>query len=166
MEYEQVNDIYKKDLAIANGISHYIELDCRYSEHEYIKKSILNSNLNNIFDLSNVDWDKCYLNTTTSILIDIKNMWNNGIKSSEKIAKKLNVHESTVIKYLKRANDLGLCEYSPHCYREGKKVLCVETGKIYHSIGSVKNDGYCSTFISKCCHGEYEIAYGLHWQFI
>lgn len=37
------NDIYKRNLAIENGISNYIELDCRYSTRDYIKNSIMNS---------------------------------------------------------------------------------------------------------------------------
>ena len=39
-------DRIKRELALKNGISEYIELDCRYSDKNYIKESIIKSNLN------------------------------------------------------------------------------------------------------------------------
>ena len=59
LEDEQSNDIYKKELALSNGINEYVVLDCRKSDLKWIKNSILNSDLNNMFDLSKVDWLKC-----------------------------------------------------------------------------------------------------------
>lgn len=57
LEEEQANDKLKYEMAIANGIEHYIVIDCRYSKFNYIKKNILESELNNLLNLSNVDWE-------------------------------------------------------------------------------------------------------------
>ena len=57
----QDNDIYKREMAIKNGIKeeNYIVLNCKKSEFGWVKDSILNSKLNDIFDLSDVNWEKC-----------------------------------------------------------------------------------------------------------
>lgn len=52
------NDHKKKQKALNNKIKedNYIVIDCRKSNIDFIKKSILNSKLNDIFDLSTIDW--------------------------------------------------------------------------------------------------------------
>ena len=73
LEEEQENDEYKKQLALKNNIDNYIILDCRKSELKWIKNSILNSDLNNIFNLNEVDWLKCEQNALGNpIIINIK----------------------------------------------------------------------------------------------
>ena len=53
---EQKNiDKDKKELALKNNISSYIEIDCRESSINWIRNSILNSDINKKFDLSKVD---------------------------------------------------------------------------------------------------------------
>lgn len=47
-----------------------------------------------------------------------------------------------------------------------KKILCIETGKIYESINSVKEDGYSPASVSNYCNNKQGIAYGLHWKFV
>ena len=36
-----------------------IRIDCKKSEKDYIKNNIIDSCLNDLFDLSNIDWDLC-----------------------------------------------------------------------------------------------------------
>ena len=166
---EKRNDIYKRKLALKNGIVSYIELDCRKSELEYIKQSILKSDLSFIFDLSFIDWNKCLENTKTSNIILCAEIWNNGIKNTKKISEMTGIHISSVISNLKKATQIGLCDYIKN-YKKNqsqyKPVQCIETGKIYESIKDVKKDGFCNTFVSKCCNGWIEVAHGLHWKFI
>lgn len=107
------NDKYKMDLAFENGVKYYIQLDCRKSDCEYIKKSILNSELNNMFDLSVVDWEKCNLNSLNSKVVEAANLWNGGIRSTSEISKILGVHHDTVVSHLKRMAKHGLCDYDP-----------------------------------------------------
>ena len=220
VEEEIKNDKYKKELALSNGIKYYIELDCRYSNFDYIKNNILKSDLSKIFDLSKIDWNKCFNSTTTSNVIICSDLWNDGIKDSSKISDITGIHISTVIKNLKRASQIGLCDYEVNynktkgkqeklklvcdLWNNGmkntkqisnttkisygyvirllkigkeqnlcdyyknrkKKVLCLETNKIYESIASVKYDGYFPSYVSEVCNGKREMAHNLHFKFI
>ena len=60
LEQIQENDKNKYNLAIENGIKpeNYIVIDCRKSDLEFIKNNIINSKLNEIFNLDNIDWNK------------------------------------------------------------------------------------------------------------
>lgn len=51
------NDRYKEQIAKENGIKIYLQLDCRYSYFKYIKKSIEQSNLSNMFNFNSIDWE-------------------------------------------------------------------------------------------------------------
>ena len=55
-------------MALTNGIKYYIELDCRYSKGEFIKRSIINSDLSKIYDLSQID----YKSKTTGKNLDLQ----------------------------------------------------------------------------------------------
>ena len=48
-----------------------------------------------------------------------------------------------------------------------KKVLCVETGKIYPSTHQIERElGYKHQGIVYACKGKYKQAYGFHWVYI
>ena len=68
LEFVKNNDNFKRNLANINNIKYYIEIDCQKSNLEYIKNNILNSKLNKLFDLSNVDWIKCSEMSNISLL--------------------------------------------------------------------------------------------------
>ncbi|WP_283695663.1 hypothetical protein [Clostridium perfringens] len=112
LEEEQANDKIKREIALNNGIKHYIELDCRKSEMDYIKNSILNSELNDLFDLSNIDWTNCAEFANKNIVKEVCSYWNNKSKSTIKIGEKFNIHCGTVVNYLKRGTRLGWCDYN------------------------------------------------------
>ena len=170
------NDEYKKQIAINNGINDYIQLDCRVSNGEYIKKSILDSSLSDVFDLSNIDWYKCDVDSVKSLVCEIAQCWNNGIYDIQKLSEMFGLHKGTVRDYLKRANDVGLCDYNKNLTKqEGvkksslakwKTVRCIETGKIYSPIKSVELDGFSSKHISSACKGERETVGGYHWEYV
>lgn len=166
---EKQNDIYKKNLALKNGIKYYIILDCKKSDLDYIKNSILNSKLKDIFDLSIVDWDKCYSATITSNIVLVSDLWNGGMKNTKEISEYTGIHICSVIAYLKQSAKIDLSDFQLH-YKKNrnryKKVMCIETGKIYECIQDVTKDGYSGSHISNCCYNKCETAYGLHWQFI
>lgn len=52
-------DTIKKELALNNGVN-FIEIDARKSTIEWMRQSVLNSDLANIIDLSNINFDFCY----------------------------------------------------------------------------------------------------------
>ena len=59
VQFQQENDALKENLALSNGIVNYIQLDCRKSNMEYIKQSILNNEkMGELFDLTKIDWNK------------------------------------------------------------------------------------------------------------
>ena len=83
LKEEQKNDKLKKELALKNDIKedNYIVIDCRYSELEWIKEHILNSNLAKIFDLSNIDWLKCHEFACCTRVKEACDLWESGIIS-------------------------------------------------------------------------------------
>lgn len=159
---EKENDKIKKEMAITNGIINYIELNCRYSEFNYIKKSILNSDLASIYDLSDVDWDTIEIDSMKSNVIKAYELYNSGIKSTIQIANLLCLDVSTVIDYLKRCADVGLCDYTPDKH---KKIICVDIEKVYDSLEAVGLDGFNISQVSECCHGKANTAGGYNWCF-
>lgn len=91
-----------------------IRIDCKKSELEYIKNSILNSELVNYFNFNNIDWVKAEnfaLSNRVREVCDVKK--NNPQMGVGNISKIVNLDRSTIIRYLKRGNKLGLCEYNP-----------------------------------------------------
>lgn len=115
IEEEQENDRIKKELALSNGIKeeNYIIIDCRYSELDFIKQNILNSRLNEIFDLSNIDWVKLWESVQKSLLLDTCKFKNdNPNYFVREISDILNIGQYAVRSYLKRGTDMGICRYS------------------------------------------------------
>ena len=163
LDDEIKNDILKQELAYHNGFTNdtYIVLDCRKSQKEWIKNSVLNSRLANIYDLSKVDWNKCEKDCLSSFAIKICKLWNDGYSSTE-IKEKLNISKksSIVSKYLNMCNDLGLCIYNPSESRKDAsrhKIVCLNTNEVFNSIKEAE-DIYNIKNISGCCIGQIKSA--------
>lgn len=107
---EQENDRLKEQLAKDNNINYYIILDCRESNLEWIKNSILNSKLNNLYDLSIINWDQCHEYAISSKIKEAADLYNNNFKRKE-IAKIMHISKATVTKYLREATNLNMCNY-------------------------------------------------------
>ena len=147
----QKNDKDKYDLAINNGCN-YCVIDARLSEQEYIINSIKNSILADIFDISNIDWQRCNEFASNSILYDIVDLWNSESKNVQYISDKLKISDLTTYRYLERGNELNLCEFNKKEYVKyakikahkgkipvnAKQVMSVETGKKYKSIAEAR----------------------------
>lgn len=116
------NDKEKFDLALRNGINYqnYIVIDARVSELEYIKNSIIHSNLSSIFDIKNIDWNECLLYASKSILPEICQYWeqNHQNISLSNLSKKYNLDRSTITQYLKNGTKIGICNYDPQIEKE------------------------------------------------
>lgn len=113
LEQEIANDKYKYDLAITNGIKpeNYIVIDARKSKFEFIKNNILNSRLTEVFDLSNVDWEELNTSMKTPLLLEICGCWDAGM-SIRNIIEVTQLSRHTIIKYLKRGNEINICRYN------------------------------------------------------
>lgn len=150
LEKTQENDRLKKELALQNGIKkeNYIVIDCRKSELNWIRDNengILNSKLNELFDLSNIDWNKCERFSSTNLVklvCEYKN--NHYLLSSKEIGNIFNLNKTTVSKYLKIGNEIGWCIYDidferkkGHINTEKKKyipIIEINTLNIFNSI--------------------------------
>lgn len=108
-------DDYKDKMALEHNII-VIRIDCFYTKMEerfsYIKNSIQNSELNILFDLSNVDYDKCNKYATDSLSIKSANLYDDGLSIRE-ISEMLGISYSTIYQWLKRLALEGLCSYKP-----------------------------------------------------
>ena len=115
LEEEQENDRLKKELALSNGIDEYIVIDCRYSELEWIKNSVLNSKLNELFDLSKIDWLECEKFALRNIIKEVCEYWNTkeDWETTSNLAEVFQISPGTVAKYLKKGNELGWTTYNP-----------------------------------------------------
>lgn len=119
LQEEQKNDKYKKQLALENSIDSYIELDCSKSKLEYIKQSILNSKISEMFDLNKIEWLQCEEYALSNRVKEICNYWReyNNIQhknlTTTNVGEIFNLTRHTVSKYLKQGAKLGWCNYDP-----------------------------------------------------
>jgi len=156
----QENDFDKEWLARLNKIKNYIILDCRKSELEWIKNSIMKSRLPILlgFKEEDIDWIECDRYALLSIVKEVCDLWSRGIKNTSKIANKLKLNISTVIKYLKRGVKQGWCDYiNVH----NKKVICLTTGEVFDIISATEKYNIKSVSISANCRRENKYA-GIH----
>lgn len=169
LEEEQFNDVFKQNIAFANGVDKYIVLDCRESNKEFLCNSILNSELFAIFDLFKVDWDKCDEHANKSYYMDILKYYNNGIKNPVEIAKMVEISHVSVLNALHKLNKNGLCEYNPKESVSsilGKKTICLEALKIFNSVNDASVfAGIANTNISAVCRDKQKTAGGYHWMY-
>lgn len=112
LRQEKSNDIFKEYLSIDNGIENYIKIDSRYSTPQYIKKEIMNSNLNSVIDLSNINWDLCHKFSVSSRVKEACDLWNNTVKNVKEISEIMKLHGDTVRKYLKQGVELNWSDYN------------------------------------------------------
>ena len=161
----QENDRIKEQLAKENGVRDYIVLDCRKSELEWIKNSIMKSELPQLINFKEVDidWLRCHEHACSSIVKKACGLWDSGTKSTLKIADLLKTNRNTIIRYLKQGVKIGWCDYNPKeeikrnqiAFRKNIiiKVICLTTGEIFNSqteaIKQYNIKGKSS--ISACC---------------
>lgn len=105
------NDQLKMSLAISNGVN-IIRIDCMESNLEYIKNSILTSELNDILNLSEVDWDLCNQNAQKSLVKEVCDLYMSGMSKINDICTTLHLHRKTTRRYLKIGAKFGWCNYT------------------------------------------------------
>lgn len=169
LEEEQENDRLKEKLAKNNGINKdkYIIIDCRESNMEWIKNSILKSELNNMFDLANIDWSKCHKFACSNLVKKACKLWNEGVKSTIEIGENLNLCSATIVKYLKQGNEIGLCNYNTDkCKVVIQLSLEGDFIKKWHSIKDVSRQlRIHDSKISLVCNKKRNKTGGFKWMF-
>lgn len=139
-------DNYKDSMAKEHDLL-VVRIDCLQSEFDYILKNILNSPISKVFDLSNVDFKKCHINSCRSLKIRACNLWNES-HDMQTVLRETKLSRKTIIRYLSDCAKNGLCDYDPHkqkaesgnrnivkAYTKNRKmVVCIQTGEVFKSI--------------------------------
>ena len=148
----QLNDQAKKDLACENNISHYIVLNCSHSTVDWIKNSVLNSELDSFFSFDDVGWAECGRFALSNLGLEICNLWNElytgGLKKTviSIIKEKLGIKSNeTVRRYLVKGEELGLCDFGQHKLLERRENRM----KLVHQSAELYNLGFSNIEISQ-----------------
>ena len=160
----QKNDKHKEILAKNNNIINYIIIDCRESNLDWIRNSIMNSDLPKLlnFKEDDINWLECHEFACNSLIKIACDYWNNEYKNTNDIGKIMKLNRNTITKYLKQGAKLGWCDYDPKKEikynlnmihnNKYKQVICISTGEIFNSQKDVK-DKY-NIIVSACCRGK------------
>lgn len=134
-----ISDTFKKEIAEGQGIKNYVELDCRYSEHEWIEKQVRRSVLATKYDLDQVDFKLCLLFALGKVGERICHLWENGLPLAE-IVQQVQGNRTQVRTTLMRGTYLNLCTYSAE---EGlkrgrnslkKNIVLLNTGELFAGL--------------------------------
>lgn len=174
----QENDRMKTELANKNGLS-VITINAKESELNHLKHSILSSELVKIFDLSNIDWEKCWEITCGSLVQTACKFHCDGLSLKE-ICSEMRLHKDTVRNYLKIGSRIGWCKYNAKEMRnrflgvgahfcKRKVILLSLNNTLVDTFNSIteasEHTGVPSSNICKACKGMYKSAGGYKWMY-
>lgn len=127
------NDKFKNQLATDMGYK-LVRIDCSYSKMDYIKTSIVNSKLNEMFDLSNINWNKCDADAMGSIFNKVVQEFNSVGYELNQISQRLHISRHTVRKCLSSATELGLCNFTFDGLKEHNKNQISDDWMLYFDV--------------------------------
>lgn len=118
-ETQKRNDQYKESLARNNGINNYIIIDCRYSNKDWIRQSVVNSGLLNIIGSteSEINWHNCDEFATSNLVKVASELWNSGMCTIQ-IRDKMKLSKSSINNYLNKGAKLLMCNYTGELSRQ------------------------------------------------
>lgn len=156
----KMNDLFKYKCA-KNHIDNYITIDCRYSELNWLKENIIKE-LNDYFNLSNIDWELAWEESQNSKCVETWKLWNSGIQDISFISDLLNICRDTVTKYIKIGVKCNkICNYDPEkqkrkCLTSTRKhIIRLNDCKIFKSIQEASElYNIDNSSISACCKGK------------
>jgi len=138
IDEEQANDAYKKEIALNNGIIHYIVIDARKSDYGFIINNIQNnSDFTNLFNIDNVNWDKILTSVSNSEILKICDLYNNGITVTE-IEKIVHMSGTVIQRHLHTFTNVGLCNYKG-LEENAVPVICITTGEEFKNLKDAGN---------------------------
>ena len=147
LDDEMCNDEFKRTLALQNGIlpQHYIVIDARNSEPEWIKQSILNSELCEIypFNKDDIDWARCNEIACKSDVRVVCDLYMSGVTSVMDLSRQTGYCKKTIHKYLRLGANNGWCDYSEQ-YRYCsimRPIKCIENEYVFASIAECSKVG-------------------------
>lgn len=180
---EQENDLNKKEMALKNGISEYIVLDCSKSEMEWIKNEIRKSLLRTflMFDMKDIDWDECEKHALSNLVKMVCEDYKNGFEISQLIEKYKRSRNSIKL-YLKQGTKFGWCLYDPEVSKQkgieknvksmiertSKKVVQKDMDgniiRVFDSLNGAQRELNIS-HIWDCITGRRKTAGGYKWEY-
>jgi len=180
LKEEQQNDQYKKELAIHNNIKYYIEIDCRKSELNWIKDSVMNSELPNLlhFKEDDIDWLECERYALKNIVKEVCDYKKgNEFTTVEELANRYKLSVSTIYRYLKIGKNFGWCSHDDlrklKAGRTSRKIYCVENNMFFKSASAIQKNSLelfgismLANGIRECCRGECIDYKGYHFKYI
>lgn len=109
---EMLNDEYKKELAFQNNILNYVTIDARRSTMEWIKNSIINSNLQQLlnFHYKEVNWHECNEYASSNDVKAICEKYNE-LKDIDSVLQIFHCSRNTLRDKLKHGAINGWCDY-------------------------------------------------------
>lgn len=184
-EKQQEIDKFKEELALNNGINKYIQLNCYQSDKDYIKNSILNSELIDYFDFSKIDWDKADEFATKNLVKIVCEHYEShkGKMLLKDMAEYFNISYTTFNRYLTQGNKLNWCNYDKKDnYKNTYKVInnpkikaikVIETGDIFESASELERRSeelygvkFNHSHISMVCSGKQKKHKGFHFKYV
>lgn len=181
-EQQKTIDKEKDRLAKENNFR-IIRIDCDYKEcnkFEFIKNSIMNSELRNILQLDLVNWEECGRASTQNVMHYVCSLWENNLLSVGAIKNITKLSASAIHVYLKRGQKLGLC--SSYCKREAQHrkqstpIAYMSNGEIIHVFQKTQEvvDKSLLVFGVQCtsdgvigvCAGRHKTHRGLTFKYI
>lgn len=149
LQEEQDNDSYKEKVARSNGMQYYIQLDCRKSDLEWVKSSIMNSELPTILNFKecDIDWVECEKFSRNSVILEACSLYKK-LGHTKSVAKELNISRRTATIYLIKGSKLGLCDYDPKLAMKDKTIR--NRGSNHPNSKKVICDGITFGNISEC----------------
>lgn len=131
-------------MAQKNGVQ-IISIDCRNSDSEYIKNSLLNSELSNVLNLEKVNWAECNNFAKKNLCKEICELFKDG-HSVTNLSKQYMISKNSVRRMLHIGNEIGLCHYDGR-YENFKSTVNNENNVKETTIYALNGD-YIGTYKS------------------
>lgn len=168
-------DREKDKLAINNGYK-IIRINTDYptesQKNTFIIDNIINSELNKYINFKTLDFNLIIKKSSSSILVAVCNEYQN-IKSIKVLSEKFKLSISTIINYLKRGRDIGLCDYYTKYELTDIPIRCINTNKVYKNSRMIQQKlGFESKIIRAVCDhkakscGKSENGEPLIWEYV
>ena len=152
-------DLLKDKLAQDHGYK-MIRIDCNYKSpskrYKCILNNILKSELSNVFDLSNINFELCNQKAYISDVSIIANLWNRGIYGMQNLINHTRFSKNKVYTCLNRAIEAKLINMTREEVSKinidiandihRKKVKCNETGEIFKSMTEANKKYHCYVY--------------------
>lgn len=114
MKESLYKDHMKDVLAEKNGYT-ILRIDCKYFDIKDRKEKcidgIINSELNEIYNFNNVDWNMAHTYSLKSKVYEVCTLYNNGLLPSQ-ISNIVKLSITSIYNYLQQGNESGLCNYT------------------------------------------------------